>query len=232
MVLDINKIRITNGKEEPSKKRLRQLDRSLYKQRKNSGKLHSFIIRTLRLIVPLVAISLIGLLIAWPHIEETLSPIQDSGLILPPTIAKNELINPRFESQDDKSQPFTITAKRAIQSSKDADVILLDTPMADIILNDNTWLAAQAIQGAYRQNEERLLLKGEVKLFHDQGYELKTEQLLVNLKTRQARSDVPVTGQGPAGTIEAQGMIAQMETGLLIFKGPVKLVLNRKIEGL
>lgn len=196
-----------------------------------SGNTYSTIVRFLRLALPLVAVGLIGILLSWPRIEETYAPIP-LETVVPQTVGKNELVNPRFESTDKKRQPFTITAKRAVQSARDPSVVLLESPMADITLNDGAWLAAESERGAYRQQADRLLLEGKVKLFHDQGYEMKTEKLLVDLRERTAWSDEKIYGQGPAGTLEATGMKAHADTSQLIFTGPVRLVLNREIGGL
>lgn len=185
----------------------------------------------MRLILPLLAISLIGMVMAWPNVEDTLAPISQEATA-PRTVGQNELINPRFESEDDQRQPFTVTANRAVQSARDPDVVILERPVADIILKDGTWLAAEAKQGAWQQNAEKLLLEGNVKLFHDQGYEVKMTKLLINMKDQQAWSDTPVSGHGPAGTLEATGLQAQNTDEKLVFTGPVRLVLNRTIEGL
>lgn len=198
---------------------------------KAPGKGYSVFVRLMRLALPMLAVGIIGLLLSWPRVEETLAPIPKEAVV-PQAVGKNELVNPRFESTDEKSQPFTITAKRAVQSARDPSVVLLENPMADITLTGGTWMAAEAERGAYRQNADRLLLQGEVKLFHDKGYEVITEKLLLNLKNREAWSDEPVYGQGPAGTLKATGMQAHAETEQLIFTGPVKLTLNRAIEGL
>lgn len=195
------------------------------------GKGYTRFVRIMRLALPLVAIGIIGLLLSWPRVEKTLAPIPAQAVV-PKTVGKNELVNPRFQSTDENSQPFSITAKRAVQSARDPSVVLLEDPTADITLKNGTWLAAEAQRGAYRQNADRLLLQGKVKLFHDQGYEMQTEKLLVNLKSREAWSDEPVYGQGPAGTLQASGMQAMADADQLIFTGPVKLVLNRAIKGI
>ncbi len=213
-----------------SPKRFSQLGQTDHHLQQQS-KTYSYIVRFLRLALPLVAIGIVGLLLSWARIQETLAPIPDKAAV-PQTVGKNELLNPRFESTDEKSQPFTITASRAVQSANDPSVILLDSPMADVTMTDGTWLAAEANHGEYRQDTERLLLEGKVKLFHDQGYEMKTEKLLVNLKDREAWSDTDIYGQGPAGTLEATGMKAHADASQLIFTGPVRLVLNRSITGI
>ena len=215
---------------DPSGKRFSQLGRTP-RSPGLPGKGYTTFVRVMRLALPLVAIGIIGLLLSWPRVEETMAPIPKEAVV-PKAVGKNELVNPRFESVDNKEQPFSITAQRAVQSARDPSVVLLEAPVADITLTNGTWLAAQAERGAYRQNADRLLLQGKVRLYHDEGYEMTTDKLLVNLKSREAWSDEPVFGQGPAGTLQASGLQAHAGDQQLVFTGPVKLVLNRKVEGL
>lgn len=197
------------------------------------GKAYSRFVRGMRVLLPLIAAGVIGLLVAWPRVERTMEAIPKEAVIPQEKgVGSNELLNPRFESRDKKDQPFTVTATRAMQSANDPQVVLLEKPMADITLKNGTWLAAEAQKGAYRQEEEKLLLEGRVRLFRDDGYELLTEKLLVNIKTHEAWSDVPVRAQGPAGTLDATGLNASGAEEKLVFTGPAKLVLNRAVKGL
>jgi lipopolysaccharide export system protein LptC len=202
-------------------------------ERSLPGQTYTRFVRSMRLILPLAALGMLVLVMAWPRMEETakVKPAPP-GTVTPPDVGRNELINPRFESQDEQSQPFKITATRAIQNAQDPDLVLLQKPMADITLNNGTWLAAEADSGSYRQDAEKLLLEGNVRLFHDKGYEIKTEKLLLDLKTHEAWSDRAVNGQGPAGTLAATGVRVNGDKELLVFTGPVKLVLNRSVKGM
>jgi lipopolysaccharide export system protein LptC len=229
MALDPKELSLREVETPPS--RLRHLDPLTGKRGRISGEYYSRFVRFMRLFLPLVAVCIIGMVMLWPSLENSFAPIPKQA-VLPQTLGKNELLNPRFKSKDDRQQPFTITAKRAIQSAKDQEVIILEKPEADITLKNGTWLAVESKRGIYRQNDEKLLLEGGVQLFHDQGYQMETEKLLISLKTRDAWSDAPVSGQGPAGSLQAKGMRAQTDKGLMVFDGPVKLVLNREIKGL
>lgn len=202
-------------------------------RRRRPGKIYSRVVRGLRVALPLVAAGIAGLLMAWPRVETTMETVPREA-VFPndPAVGANELLNPRFESRDRKDQPYTVTASRAMQSATDPKLILLEKPMADITLKNGTWIAAEAAKGSYRQEEETLLLEGHVRLFHDDGYELLTEKMLVNIGVEEAWSDVPVRVRGPAGTIDATGLTASGPEQKLIFTGPAKLVLNRSVKGL
>jgi lipopolysaccharide export system protein LptC len=205
----------------------------LARERKSAGGSAAYtrFVRSMRLVLPLIAILIVWLVVSWPNMKDTLAPMP-SAAVLPTNVGQNELLRPHFQSVDSKQQPFNITAHRAMQSSHDPSVIILEKPMADMTLNNGSWMAVEAQRGAYRQKADKLLLEKNVKLYHDNGYQLETEKLLVNLSERKAWSDVEVHGQGPAGTIHASGMQANTEDGTIVFTGPVKLRLNRSVEGL
>jgi lipopolysaccharide export system protein LptC len=192
---------------------------------------YSRFVRILRLALPLAAAALVGLLMSWPQLEKTMEQAP-AAAIVPQNAARNELLDPHFQSTDSDNQPFNLAAKRAVQSTNNPEVVLLEAPQAGITLKDGTNLAAQADKGAFQQKAGQLLLEGDVTLSQDKGYEVKTQKLLVNLKERKAWSDQPVSGHGPAGTLAAAGVRMETEEGLLVFTGPAKLVLTGRIKGL
>lgn len=189
------------------------------------GKTYSLIVRWMRLILPLIALCVIGLLIAWPRVEDAIKPAMREAAAVP-AVAKNEVLNPRFESVDSSDRPFVITAARAMQSLSDADLVLLEQPAAEMTLSDGHKVGGSAQKGAYKQKDEDLWLEGGVRLSQDEGYELEIEKLLINMKTQKASSDQPVKGHGPAGSVEATGLQLDNQNGTLILTGPAKLVLK------
>jgi lipopolysaccharide export system protein LptC len=196
-----------------------------------SGGVYTYLVRFFRLLLPLVAIAIVAMVFAWPSVEEPIVTPSESDLV-PQSVAKNEVLNPRFESQDSKNQPFTLTADSAVQSSDNEDIVLLDKPMADITLNSGSWIAIQSDSGVYERTDEQLMLEGNVKLYHDKGYEVQFDTLWIDMVERIATTDSKVEGYGPVGKISAGGLETSMNDNILIFKGPVKLTLNRKVEGL
>jgi lipopolysaccharide export system protein LptC len=107
---------------------------------------------------------------------------------------------------DDKKRPFSVSAGKATQADRDADVIVLAGPQADITLEDGAWLTLTADSGRYRRAAQLLDLNGQVNLFHDQGYELHTRDVHIDLAKGSAVSSAAVDGQGPSGELTAQGM--------------------------
>ncbi len=212
--------------------KLSRLSRAPNEPRKHDEKYSAFI-RSMRITLPLIALAIIAVLFSWNTFSpDEITPAKPNEQTVK-TIGKNELLNPKFDSVDDKNQPYTITAKRAVQDTDD-ELMILDEPMADIVLNSGKWLAIKSRQGAFRQESQRLLLKDNVQLFHDDGYNVRTQELDMDLKAGTARTDVKITGHGPLGTLDASGMDANSKAGTLVFKGPAKIVLydvNRDSTG-
>ncbi len=223
-----------NPKLDPSEETSRErLDRLIQTSddRSQLNLNYSRFIRWMRLLLPTIALVIVGIVMSWSYIrEEQIAPLIESAQI-PLNVGKNELLNPRFESKDEKNQPYTITANRALQGEDNENLIILDEPLADMMLNSGSWVAIQSIKGAYRQDSERLLLREKVKLFHDKGYQLETEELHLDLNKSTAWSDLDVYAQGPAGTLYAKGLQANSNDGLLVFTGPAKLILNSSVLG-
>lgn len=187
---------------------------------------YSNIVRKLRLILPMVAIAIIAALLTWPTQERNIAILQEEQQESLQNIRKNELSAPRFESVDEKNQPYTLTADLAVQKSDDENVMLLTKPLGDLLLNSGSWIAIKAEDGTYWKDEEKLLLTKNVRLFHDEGYEMTMAELHIDLKTHTAKSETPIKGQGPAGSIEASGLNGDNANGILTFTGPAKLILK------
>lgn len=196
-----------------------------------SGRYSKFI-KSMRLVLPFLALVIITLLFVWPDMEETIEPLAREDILPDVPTAQNELLKPRFESLDDDQQPFTITAEKAAQDRNNPELIILDKPTADLLMKDGTWLAAKSDSAIYEQNAEKLQLNGNVRLFHDAGYQLETEELRVNLLTQETFSDKDVQAQGPEGVINAIGLEAFGEDNIVIFKGPATMLLNTSSDTL
>ncbi|MAZ76245.1 MAG: LPS export ABC transporter periplasmic protein LptC [Micavibrio sp.] len=189
---------------------------------------YSRFIRSMRLLLPLLALGLTVIVITWPQMDSKIVTIQKDELLPNTDLAENELINPRFQSTDTDLNPYTVTAKRAIQNQQNPDLVKLDTPKGNMTMKDGTILNVKASSGSYEQTEEKLFLENNVMLNHQSGYILNTQELRVDLKKGQAFSDKDVTITGTDGTIQATGLKGDLDNEVLIFKGPATLTLNPK----
>lgn len=194
---------------------------------------YSRFVRIMRMALPLAALGIVTILLIRTGVEDKLIvPVDsDKPRIKDQNIAKNELLNPKFESMDKKRQPYKITADRAVQGEKNKDLIMLDRPVGVMTMKGDVQLTVHSDTGAYRQDTERFFLQGEVFMQHDDGYSLSSEEAHIDLKQNFAWSDKDVQGQGPDILIDAKGVRANGNTGEIVFSGPATLVLENGING-
>lgn len=186
----------------------------------------SRLVRGIRLVLPVVALAILVVLVFWPEGSGPIKAVPRDQ-VSPQTVSRNELVNPVFHAESGDSQPYTITADKAVQNRDDMDLIRLEQPRASINLKGGRKVDMQSVSGAYDQKSGLLKLGGTVKVADDTGYELQTEQMDIDINGQVLRSDRAVSGQGPAGQISAQGLEADTKTDKVIFKGPATLILKQ-----
>ncbi len=193
------------------------------------SKRHSSLVRKMRLILPVLALGVVVVLMTWKSDNIPVAPVPRAE-ISPETIAQNELVNPKFQSEDKSGQPYTITADKAVQNAGDMDTLLLQSPVADMTLKSGGWVSLKAKDGTYQQSTGNLDLNNTVEIHHDSGYEIHTQKMNIDVKGQKITSDTPVTGQGPAGNISASGLLVDGNSKTVTFTGPAKITFHQNTE--
>ncbi len=171
----------------------------------------------MKIVLPAIALLLIVLIVAWPHLNVTDARFRIGFADMTLRVADDPaMLNPRYVGSDKDDQPYSVTADIARKLVETAGNIELEAPKADILLKDNTWLVLSANRGVYERSNESLDLLGSVILYHDSGYEFLTEKAKIDLEKSSAEGQDPIRGQGPFGTIEAEGF-RMIDRGKTIF---------------
>lgn len=187
---------------------------------------YSGFVRSLRFILPLLALVMTVIVLTWDEAGRRVEPLKKAEVIDNSANIQNELLKPVYNSVDDKNQPFTVTADRATQGRENPDIVELDKPVAALTQTDGSKIEGDAAIGLYEQKSQKLNLEGDVHLKHSNGFTLKTEELRIDLATQKAYSGRDVRVEGPEGTIDATGLEGDTESGKMIFTGPAKVILN------
>ncbi len=190
---------------------------------------YSGFVRIAKVMLPVTAAALIGLIVLWPHLQtDDLRFRLGFAAIQANVEGDPNLLNPRYVGTDDDNQPYAVTADIAKKlDGQGMDVrIGLELPKADITLNDGTWLVLTAENGIYARRQKTLELAGAVNLFHDSGYEFRTDAAQVDLSKGIASGDMPVKGQGPFGTLQAEGFRLFDKGRRIVFTGKSAMILN------
>lgn len=197
---------------------------------------YSRFVKAMRVVLPVAALALVAIVILRSGgQDEFIEPVpiaERAPDLKDQKISRNELVNPSFESTDQKSQPYKITAARAVQGERNKDLIMLERPVGQMTMSGDAIVKVSSETGAYRQDTERFFLQGGVFMEHEEGYTLFSEEAHIDLKQKFAWSEKDVKGLGPDMSIKAKGITANGETGEIVFSGPVKLVLDKGFKGL
>ena len=165
---------------------------------------------------------LLGIIIILPLMEG------DKRITLTSTAPGEEqqpvMVNPKFQGVDAQNQPFMVTATRAFH--KDADTVEMENIQADLTMKDRTWLTLSANKGALNLKDQTLLLTGQVKLFHDKGYEFATESLRIDTNTGNAVGESTLTGQGQIGYFTAEQFSIFDKGERMILSGHVTMTIK------
>ncbi|MCK5166912.1 MAG: LPS export ABC transporter periplasmic protein LptC [Rhodospirillaceae bacterium] len=193
---------------------------------RNESAGHSRFVKMMKIALPLIAILLIALIIAWPYFGDNQDgfKIEFSSLKVAPGEHAG-VDNARYFGVDDLNRPYTISADLARFLDGPKGPISLEVPKADITMNDDTWLVMTSTQGKYDQQKKLLSLSGKVNLFHDMGYEMITDEIDINLAKNDAIGTKPVKGHGPFGELDASGVRIDKNNNTIFFIGKSRLLL-------
>jgi len=182
------------------------------------------LVRGMKLLMPLLAAGVLGLMVFWPDIEggNNRLSFRRGPALVPEAL---QLVAPRFQGVDDMNRPYTVTARLARQPGQE-EILLMDLPRADILLADGGWVYVESDRGRYDRKSRHLDLEGDVQIFHDNGMLFRTEAAAVQLDAGTARGERPTKAQGSFGTIQSEGFEMLERGTVMIFTGRARAILE------
>lgn len=182
---------------------------------------YSRFVRIMKVMLPLVAVSLIVLVVIYS------SKGRDAVVTITSTqmdsVDKDrQLVNPKLTGTDGRGQPFTVTAKGATQAPGKARRMTIDEVTADITMQDKSWVQVGAIKGELDVEAKTLDLTNSINIYSDQGYECHTEAARYDFGSGLLKGDVPIKCQGPMGLFTAQKFEGLRDPRVLRFMGGVQ----------
>ncbi len=180
----------------------------------------------MRFLLPVSAIILATTVVVWPYFNVTDSgTVVDIATLNLPAEDRPTMANARFLGTDNKGQPFTVTAVTAWQEQGYDELVYMEDLQGDMMLDSGMWATIYSDRGIYDQVGQLLVVESNVSVFTDEGYELHSDYALIDLDQGIAEGHMPVSGQGPAGLIDAQGFRITDNGDKLFFEGRVYLTL-------
>lgn len=192
---------------------------------------YSLFVTSMKLLLPALATGLVLLVIAWPQIIPDQRSLGLDWTEMAREQAKTlNMLNAHYSGVDENNQPFNVTADMATQAPNNEDVVELQHPKADIQTTEGALVALSARLGHFDREVEILDLSGRVHLTHDKGFEITTETATVDLKGGTASGDAAVSGQGPAGELQAEGFRLREQGQIIVFTGKSRMLINPNAE--
>lgn len=189
--------------------------------------LYSRYVGWMKIVLPLTAAALVGLVVAWPDpAPQTPSfgfSFTNLGVGEDGELGMNKA---RYIGTDEDLQPYVITADSVRPDAERPDLLTLEDLQADMTMASGNWITLMAPIGLFDRAAQELVLPAEVDIYSDNGFEMHTRGARLDLATGTAFGDQPVQADGPLGQLRADGFRFVREGQRLIFTGRVKLTVR------
>jgi lipopolysaccharide export system protein LptC len=127
-----------------------------------------------------------------------------------------------YRGQDNKGQPFVLTAQSAVQKSAADPIVDMERLMAEMRLpNGLAKLAAPS--GRFNPLTQQVDVAGPITFDGPNGYSLKSNAATVDLKKKTMEGKGGVSGTVPQGTFTADSMSADLDNRVVRLDGRARL---------
>jgi lipopolysaccharide export system protein LptC len=186
---------------------------------------HSRMVRFYKIAIPLGAVlgvagvGFVALYNPFRQIEGlTLGPVSVSG-------TQVAMERPKLTGFRDDSRPYEVTATQALQDVSKPNIVELREMKARITMDDQGGVARlEAGTGTLDTKRERMTLRNNVRVWTENGQEVKLQTASVNFKAGTVVSKEPVVVNLGNGVIHASGIEVTENGKVLRFSGRVSTV--------
>ena len=190
------------------------------------GGRHSRRVGRLRFILPVTAVLMLLVVMAWPWLNGGYH-----GLIMPvfsqvmgDDVDPMRMLKPRYVGRTKKQEAYEVTASSALLDPSNPNRIRLDQLIAVVERSTDDDVRLRADEGLYYRDRETLDLKGDLELRFGGRYTFKTSEASVFFASGEVVGATPVTGEGPIGTLAADRFNIREGGDRLRFDGRVQVV--------
>ena len=186
--------------------------------RKKNRNRHRPSVRTLRVILPTLAIGVAAAIVGQGTIRALAA--KDAP---PAATAPLRMDNPRFTGVMKDGRAFLITASSAIRDPANADQVFLKAPQLTRGYGSPAPTHVVSQDGAYQEEKGALLLTGDVKIDNGQGYQFASQKALIDTRTGDLVGNAGIQGAGPNNSqVQADSYTVGDKGDRVIFKGRVR----------
>ncbi|MEX0853845.1 MAG: LPS export ABC transporter periplasmic protein LptC, partial [Bauldia sp.] len=185
---------------------------------------HSRLVRSLRLVLPAVAIAVAGLFLATMRFTPSdLARIALQGAIDP---AGNSIVmdNPQISGFEGTRRAYEVKAESAKQSLDDPKVMTFKTIDARVGLESSGSAVIDADTAIYDGNDDTLLLKDGIAIRTTTGYWASFREAAIDLRKGSLVSSQPIEIRTSEGTIRANAVEVREHGRRIAFRNGVSVI--------
>jgi len=182
--------------------------------------------RLLRLWLPLSALVVLILLFVWPLLLPNFT-MKDLAKNAPDLVVENL----HYTGVDSKGQPYSLMAAQATKPSELKGIYDLVKPEGDIVLSGGSWLDCRSDFGRYDEAGKKLWLGGNVQVFRNDGLQVRSDDVQINLNTHDIWSSKNVEIQWDSGNIQGKGFRFLNSGETMVIDGPARAILRLQTSG-
>lgn len=194
--------------------------------------LHSRVVTGLRIVLPLAALGLLSTLFLVSRDIDPSQALPYAAVDVEDLARDPRITAPRFSGVTDDGTAVTLTARTVRVASGTGETVEAEGVVALFEAADGGHSTFTAETAWLDRAADRLSLSGDVRMHNDAGYRVATGAVVAALDRTWVTSPGPVTAEGPAGRLEAGGMLlraAPAAEGVpaghrLLFTGGVRLL--------
>ena len=197
-------------------------------ERRNRGVSSLRLTRVLGWLFSAVALAMMGLLAYQAGTFSSLipTPVPSGGEAVGNTSPAPEeeitVTDSRFTGFDKNDQPFSISARNAVQDENDASKVRLQSVDAEVRHKSGQQIAIKSNEAVYNSNSKTIDLQGDVRISSTGGFDARMAKARVDIERHRLRSEVPVKVVHPRGFIQANGMEIEDDGARILFFNRVK----------
>lgn len=191
------------------------------------GSPHDHLVASLRIVLPAAVGVVAALMVFLPLTgKQEVSFVLDKNKI---EVSKERLRvdAASYRGQDDKGQPFLLTAQKALQQSAQQPVIAMQQLAAKLQMSDGP-ATLEAPAGRFDPNTQQVDVDGPIVFNGPDGYSIKTNSAKLDLKSKTIQGQGGVTGTVRQGTFSADAMRADLDNRTISLDGRARLHIDRR----
>ncbi len=186
------------------------------------GSAHDHLVAVLRVVLPSAVGVVAALMVFLPLTSGgDVSFVLDKNKV---EVSKERLKvqSATYRGQDDKGQPFVLTAESAVQKSTAQPDVDMRKLMAELQM-PNGLARLDAPSGRFNPVTQQMDVNGPITFAGPDNYTLQSNRATVDLKTKTMIGNGGVSGTVPQGTFTADSMSADLDARIVKLDGRARL---------